>query len=46
MAKIYYRKILRNDGFTIDNVPELWRVEVQALLDVDVTTKDDKAQQR
>lgn len=35
MAKIYYRKIMRGDGYTIDQVPELWRDEVQALLDAD-----------
>ena len=37
MVKIYFRKIQRSDGFTIDNVPELWRAEVQALLDADTT---------
>lgn len=36
MANIYYRKIQRNDGYTIDDVPELWRLEVQTLLDADI----------
>ncbi|WP_342538327.1 CD1375 family protein [Sporosarcina sp. FSL K6-1540] len=35
MAKIYYRKIQRNDGYTIDDVPELWGADVQTLLDAD-----------
>lgn len=35
MAKIYYRKIERNDGYTINDVPELWRADVQKLLDAD-----------
>lgn len=35
MAKIYYRKIKRNDGFTIEDVPERWREAVQELLDAD-----------
>lgn len=34
MAKIYYRKIKRGE-MTIDNVPERWRAQVQALLDAD-----------
>lgn len=34
MAKIYYRRI--KDGvITIDDVPERWRAQVQALLDAD-----------
>jgi len=36
MAKIYFRKIQRNDGYTIDDVTELWRAGVQALIDEDV----------
>jgi len=35
MAKIYYRKIQRNDGYVIEDVPELWRAEVKILLDVE-----------
>lgn len=35
MAKIYYRKIQRNDGYVIGDVPELWRAEVQVLIDAD-----------
>lgn len=35
MAKIYYRKIERKDGYTIDDVPGLWRADTQALLDAD-----------
>lgn len=35
MAKIYYRKIQRNDGYKVEDVPELWRAEVQALLDAE-----------
>lgn len=34
MAKIYYRKI-KNGQMTIDEVPERWRDDVQALLDAD-----------
>lgn len=34
MAKIYYRKI-RDGEMTIDDVPERWREEVQALLNAD-----------
>jgi len=34
MAKIYYRKIKRGE-MTIDDVPERWRAQVQALLDAD-----------
>lgn len=32
MAKIYYRRILAEE-MTIDDVPDRWREEVQALLD-------------
>lgn len=32
MAKIYYRKIIA-DEMTLEEVPERWRAEVQALLD-------------
>ena len=32
MAKIYYRKI-KAGQMTIDDVPERWRAEVQAMLD-------------
>lgn len=36
MAKIYMRKIMRSDGdYTIDDVPDRWKEEVQALLDGD-----------
>ncbi len=34
MAKIYYRQV-KSGKRTIDQVPELWRVEVQKLLDAD-----------
>lgn len=34
MAKIYYRNI-KNGTITIEDVPERWRDEVQALLDED-----------
>lgn len=34
MAKIYYRRI-KDGAITIDDVPERWRVAVQALLDAD-----------
>lgn len=34
MAKIYYRKIKRGE-MTVDDVPERWRAQVQALLDAD-----------
>ncbi len=34
MAKIYYRKIKRGE-MTIEQVPERWREQVQALLDAD-----------
>ena len=34
MAKIYYRRI-RDGRMTIEEVPERWRVAVQALLDAD-----------
>ena len=33
MAKIYYRKIIAGE-ITIDDVPERWRAEVEALLNV------------
>ena len=34
MAKVYYRKIKESGGtFTIDDVLERWRAEVQAMLD-------------
>ena len=35
MAKIYYRRILAGI-MTIDEVPERWRAEVQALLDAEL----------
>ena len=34
MAKIYYRKIKREE-ITIDDVPERWRAQVQALIDAE-----------
>lgn len=34
MAKIYYRQI-KAGNITIDDVPDRWRDEVQALLDND-----------
>lgn len=34
MAKIYYRRI-KDSAITIDDVPERWRAQVQALLDAD-----------
>lgn len=34
MAKIYYRRI-KDGAITIDDVPERWRAQVQALLDED-----------
>lgn len=34
MAKIYYRKIKRGE-ITIDDVPERWRAQVQAVIDAD-----------
>ena len=34
IAKIYYKQIIRG-AITIDDVPERWRAEVQALLDAD-----------
>ena len=34
MAKIFYRKIKAGE-MTINDVPEYWRVAVQALLDAD-----------
>lgn len=34
MAKIYYRRI-KSGEITINDVPECWRDEVQALLDAD-----------
>lgn len=34
MAKIYYRRI-KDGAITIDEVPERWRAQVQALLDAD-----------
>jgi hypothetical protein len=38
MAKIYYRKIINSGGtFTIDDVPNKWKAEVQDLLDGDGT---------
>ena len=36
MAKLYLRKIIAEE-MTIDDVPERWREEVQALLDGEVT---------
>lgn len=36
MAKIYYRMIKATGStFTIEDVPERWRAETQALLDAD-----------
>ena len=36
MAKVYYRKIKApGSTVTIDDVPERWKAEVQALLDAD-----------
>ena len=36
MAKVYYRKIKApGSTFTIDDVPERWKAEVQALLAAD-----------
>lgn len=34
MAKIYYN-LIRKDAKTIEQVPTLWRAEVQAMLDAD-----------
>lgn len=34
MAKIYYRKIKRGE-MTIEDVPERWRAQVQALIDAE-----------
>ena len=34
MAKIYYKRI-KAGAITIDDVPERWRAEVQAMLDAD-----------
>lgn len=34
MAKLYYKRI-KAGVMTIDEVPERWRVQVQALLDAD-----------
>ena len=34
MAKIYYNRII-DGAITIDDVPERWRAEVQAMLDAD-----------
>ena len=34
MAKIYYRRI-KDGAITIDDVPERWKAQVQALLDAD-----------
>lgn len=37
MAKIYYRQIKnKNNNFTIENVPELWREAVKKLIAEDV----------
>lgn len=36
MAKIYYARIKRDEEFTIINVPERWRNEVQTMLDADI----------
>jgi hypothetical protein len=36
MAKIYYRRIIAGK-MTIEDVPERWRVEVQALLEGNVS---------
>ena len=35
MVKFWYKRIKRGKA-TIENVPELWREQVQALLDADV----------
>lgn len=32
MAKIYYRKMVRGDGYKITQVPEQWRTQVVELL--------------
>lgn len=34
MAKVYYR-LVKGGTWTIDQVPALWRAQVQALLDAD-----------
>ena len=34
MAKLYYKRI-KAGAMTIDEVPERWRAQVQALLDAD-----------
>ncbi len=38
MAKVYYRKVIRDDGYTLSNVPDKygWRDEVKAMLDADL----------
>lgn len=35
MKQIYYLRIKRDLTFTIDDVPMLWRTQVQQLLDAD-----------
>lgn len=39
MAKIYYARIKRDPSFTINDVPLLWRDQVQLLLDADEQTE-------
>lgn len=42
MAKIYYNLITMNPPlWTIENVPSLWRADVQALLDTDKEQETD-----
>ena len=38
MAKVYYRKVIRDDGYTLSRVPNKygWQDEVKALLDEDL----------
>lgn len=38
MAKLYYNRILADPTFTIDDVPERWKAQVQALLEEDKTS--------
>lgn len=37
MAKIYYARIKRDPSFIINDVPTLWRDQVQMLMDADET---------
>lgn len=39
MAKIYYKRILA-ELMTIDDVPNLWKKQVQKLLDADKNNED------